>query len=362
MWRLLRSDAFIALEDPLVKKILPRYIKVVKNKLPANFQIAKRIAFNFDKKAPTTQLWKEHFKLMKKFYKIKKAVDNGKLKINDLEIPRFSLLDLKIVLTKELMKSCELCERKCRVNRLRGELGECKIGNEPIISSEGPHYGEESYYVPSYTIFFYSCNFHCQYCQNFSISQRLEEGTFITSQFLARRIEEMKVLGFRNVNFVGGSPTPQLVWILEALKFCNTNIPTLWNSNMYMTEKTMEILDGIVDVYLTDLKYGNDECALRLSKVQNYWEIVTRNHLLAAKQTELTIRQLVLPNHLDCCTFPILEWIAKNIKNKCLVNIMDQYYPCYRAKEYPEMNRRLTEEEYQNALARAKKLKINLRG
>jgi putative pyruvate formate lyase activating enzyme len=361
MWYLLRPDAAIALEDPLVKKILPRYVKVVKDKLPARFQIAKRIAFDFSQKLSTQQLWKEHSKLMKKFYKTKDAIDAGKLNLNDLEIQKSSLLDLKILLTQKIMESCELCERKCRVNRLEGELGECKIGNKCIISSEGPHYGEESYYVPSYTIFFYSCNFHCQYCQNYMISQRLEEGTFVTSQFLARRIEEMRANGFRNANFVGGEPTPQLLWILEALKNCKANIPTLWNSNMYMSEKTMQILDGIVDVYLTDLKYGNDDCALRLSKVSNYWKVATRNHLLAAKQTELTIRQLVLPSHVECCTFVILKWIAKNLKNKCLVNIMDQYYPCYLANQYPEINRRLTEDEYQKALEKAEELKLNVK-
>jgi putative pyruvate formate lyase activating enzyme len=361
MWQLVRADAVNVLKDPLVKKILARYVKVVDNKLPARFQIAKRIVFDFDRSLSERQLWNIHTKLMEKFYETKEVIDKNKMKIEDLEVPRFSLLDLKILLTKEVMKNCELCERKCGVNRLEGELGVCKIGNHCIISSEGPHYGEESYYVPSHTIFFYSCNFQCRYCQNYTISRRLEPGTPVTPEFLARRIEEMRKDGFRNANFVGGSPTPHLLWILESLKYCKVSTPILWNSNMYMTEKTMDILDGVVDVYLADFKYGPQECAERLSKVANYWEVVTRNHLIAARQAELTIRQLVLPNHVECCTIPILEWVAENIKDKCLVNIMDQYRPCYLAREYPEISRGITDEEYQLALEKAKELKINVK-
>ena len=141
-----------------------------------------------------------------------------------------------------------------------------------------------------------------------------------------------------------------LLCILEALKYCNINVPTLWNSNFFMSEKTMKILDGVVDVYLSDFKYGNDSCARRLTKVKKYWDVVTRNHIIAVKQGEVTIRHLVLPNHIECCSFPILEWVAKNIKDKCIVNIMDQYYPCFKAIEYPEINRGLTRGEYQSVL------------
>lgn len=176
---------------------------------------------------------------------------------------------------------------------------------------------------------------------------------------LARTIEARRGQGSRNVNFVGGEPTPQLLWILETLKYCKTNLPTLWNSNMYMSQKTMTILDGVVDMYLSDFKYGNNQCALRLSKVQNFFEVCSRNHLLATKQAEITLRHLIMPNHVGCCTKPILQWIANNTKNKCIVNIMDQFRPEFKAREYPEINRRITEEEFKETVNYAKKLKIN---
>jgi putative pyruvate formate lyase activating enzyme len=354
-----RPDIHKALKNPLVKKILPRYVEVAKNKSWANFQIAKRIVVDFDKSLTTAQLWKEHGKLMKTFHETKAVIDKKKLKVEDLEIPRFSLLDLKILLTREIMKNCELCERKCGVNRLEGELGFCKVGNECKISSEGPHYGEESFYCPSHTIFFWSCNMNCIFCQNFTISNRLEPGIPVTPQMLARAIEIRRKEGCRNVNFVGGESTMYLFWILEALKNCKVNTPTLWNSNIFMSEKAMEILDGVIDVYLTDFKFGPGKCSEYLTKVKNYWDVVTRNHLLAAKQAEITIRHLVIPNHVECCTKPILEWIAKNIQKNSIVNIMNQFKPDFHAKEYPEISRGITEEEFEQAVSYAKKLKIN---
>ena len=347
------------LKDKTVRKILPRYVDVAENKIPANFQIAKRIVFDFGKSLSTSKLWEEHGKLMKSFYETKAAIDKNKLKLEDLEIPRFSLIDLKILLAKELMKKCGLCERKCEVNRVEGEIGNCKVNESFPISSEFVHMGEENHIRPSHTIFFMGCNFHCRFCQNFTISQWYERGVASNVEGLAKSIEEKRNQGSRNVNFVGGEPTVHLLRILEILKDCKSNVPVVWNSNMYMSEKTMEVLDGTVDMYLSDFKYGNDECAARLSNVKNFFEVCSRNHLLAAKQAEITLRHLILPNHFECCTEPVLKWVGRKIKGKCIVNIMDQFRPEFKAREYPEINRKIEMEEFQRAINLAKKLKIN---
>lgn len=361
MWELffMRPDAATALENEMVQRILPRYIKVVNDELQANFRILKKIEFKPRKNLTNQQLWKIHDELMKDFYTLKKKLDSFKIKIDDLKTPPLSLFNLKIQLVKEIMKKCELCERNCGVNRLKDELGDCKVGNECLISSAFVHIGEEPHIVPSMTIFFMGCNFHCQYCQNWSISQWSERGHPITSRQLAERIEKSRKEGCRNVNYVGGSPTPSMLWVLESLKYCKLNIPVIWNSNMYMSKKTMKILDGVVDMFLSDFKYGNDKCALRLSKVQNYFEVCSRNHLLAAKQAEITLRHLILPNHVECCSKPILQWIAKNIREKCIVNLMDQYRVEYKADEYPDINRKITRKEFESVTDLVKKLKIN---
>jgi putative pyruvate formate lyase activating enzyme len=145
------------------------------------------------------------------------------------------------------------------------------------------------------------------------------------------------------------------------LQECRANIPQIWNSNMYLTTSSMELLDGVIDLFLTDFKYGNDACARRLSKVPDYFRIVSRNHLLASEQAEVIIRHLVLPNHVDCCSIPILEWIAENTP-QAQVNVMAQYRPMHLASHYPEIRLSLAPEEYNRTYRRAKELGLNLMG
>lgn len=267
------------------------------------------------------------------------------------------LLNKKIKTAYNILKSCELCERKCKVNRLAGKLGHCKVGNKPLISSAFPHHGEEKFLTPSFTIFFMGCTFHCQFCQNWTISQWHEKGKAISIKKLAETIN--KHSHCKNVNFVGGEPTPYLPFILDCLKSVKINIPTVWNSNFYMSLKSMRLLKNIIDVYLPDWKYGNDKCAKRLSLVKNYWKIVKRNHDFAVKDSEMVIRHLVMPNHFKCCTKPILEYIAENYKKKVIVNVMGQYRPEWRAQYYPDISRPPTLKELKQAWNLAEDLGLN---
>ena len=146
------------------------------------------------------------------------------------------------------------------------------------------------------------------------------------------------------MNWVGGDPTPNLPYILQVLKECDINIPQVWNSNMYCSLETMKLLDGVIDLYLTDFKYGNDECAQPLSKVEGYMEIIKRNHIKAHDNGEMIIRHLVMPNHVECCSKPIMKWIAENLTN-ATVNIMAQYRPAYKAYDYEDISRRVSLDE-----------------
>lgn len=268
-------------------------------------------------------------------------------------------LDRRVEEARPILKSCHFCERRCGVNRLKGEKGYCGV-LEAKIATDFIHLGEEKELVPSYTLFFSGCTFFCVFCQNWDISQSPERGHYVTPKKLAQKISKNKA---RNVNWVGGDPTPNLYYILTVLRELQkleVNIPQVWNSNMYLSQESMDILDGVIDVYLTDFKYGNDNCARRLSKVENYWEIVKRNHLLAEKQGEMLIRHLVLPEHLDCCTKPILKWLSQNLQNFRL-NLMDQYRPEYNALREEDISRRLTRQEFQEALQYATELSLKTR-
>ncbi len=248
-------------------------------------------------------------------------------------------LELKKELSERILENCIFCERRCGVNRKEGEEGYCEI-LESKVSSEFLHMGEERELVPSHTVFFAGCNLGCVFCQNYEISQ-LNEGMMISPERLAQKIDKGDG---KNVNWVGGDPTPNIPYILQVLNELSNPIPQIWNSNMYLTEESMKILSKLMDVYLTDFKYGNDECASRLSDVEDYTSIVKRNHLMAEETGDLIIRHLVLPGHLECCTKPLLEWIETNLE-KPRVNIMTQYRPVWNADQHDDIDRGLSAEE-----------------
>jgi putative pyruvate formate lyase activating enzyme len=138
----------------------------------------------------------------------------------------------------------------------------------------------------------------------------------------------------------------------------DVNVPVVWNSNSYYSPETVELLAGFADVYLLDFKYGPDGCAERISEAKDYWKVCTFNHLEAKRYGELIIRVLVLPGHLDCCVKPILNWIAENLGRETRVNVMFQYRPEWQANETPELRRRLSRKEMEEAIAFAEQAKL----
>ncbi|VVB87522.1 Radical SAM superfamily protein [uncultured archaeon] len=246
-----------------------------------------------------------------------------------------------------MLEDCSFCERRCGANRKKKKSGYCGLEAVSRYSAEFLHQGEEPELIPSHTIFFTGCNFKCVYCQNWDISQAPRGGIPILPQELARIITLRRAYGSRNVNFV--TPTPHAHTILKILSALKVNVPVVWNSNMYYSSEIAALLDGVVDVYLGDLRYGNDVCANKYSNVPEYWNIVTRNFKMAYNSGEILLRQLVLPGHLDCCTEPIVKWTKENIP-KVRFNLMFQYRPNYRAYDYPEIDRGLMQDEIRKAL------------
>ncbi len=275
----------------------------------------------------------------------------------DFKKKGLNLLELKTEITKRILSKCTLCAHHCGANRSSGEFGFCGVPVDSHFSSEFLHLGEEPELVPSHTIFFNGCTMKCVYCQNWDIATAPQGGWLANPEKLAYLIKAREKEGARNVNFVGGEPTPHLKTVLETLLMLNTEIPVVWNSNQYYSLLTAEILEGAVDLYLADFRYGNDECALKYSKVKDYFSVVSRNFLLAFEQADVILRHLVLPGHISCCTEPIMNWVSKNLPG-VYFNLMFQYYPVYQASFYPEINRRLTEKERAEALLLARKYQI----
>jgi len=269
------------------------------------------------------------------------------------------------------LKSCELCPRRCRVNRLHGEKGFCRTGPRPIISSYNPHFGEEAPLVGRYgsgTIFFSNCNLGCVFCQNYDISH-LSHGIEVSSEALAEMMLKLQMLGCHNINLV--TPTHMVPFILAALAEAiegGLNLPLVYNCGGYESVATLELLEGIVDIYMPDFKFADKQTAQEYARVPDYFEVAS----LALKEMHrqvgdleldrngialrgLLVRHLVMP-HDVAGTEKILSFIAEQISPDTYVNIMAQYRPCGQAQNYPEINRRITHKEYETALLIARKV------
>jgi putative pyruvate formate lyase activating enzyme len=308
----------------------------------------------------TDHLWESHDRISKDFNSYVVAVDEG-IERKDPAIIDTSFLEMKVELANRILRSCHFCERRCEIDRSLDKKGWCKLGSQSRVSSAFLHTGEEAPLVPSGTIFFSSCCLACVFCQNDDISTNPNSGRPVTEQDVAAIAESLSRDGAININYVGGDPVPNTHTIIGSLTTQKTNITQLWNSSMFASKETMKLLVDIMDVWLPDFKYGNNNCGERLSGVVNYFDVVSRNHLMAYNSGEVIIRHLVLPNHLECCTFPILEWVAENMPN-CMVNIMGQYRPEYRVRRSPrdfdDINRRTSGQEMQLAFSKANELGI----
>ena len=344
-WTLYRPDAITVWEDPEVRRRLSWYYSVMRGVKPAKFLIARSIeAPGFSsrgelRRVGEEELWKSHDEAAEAFMdeweevKTRIRVDVERYRTERAEV---SLLDVKRELAWRLASPCRLCERRCMVDRHK-RIGACRLDIKTYVHSAFLHLGEEAPLVPSGTIFYGGCNFTCVFCQNYDISQVDPRGGIPVSEAELAAIQDaLARRGARNINHVGGDPTPNIHTIVGSLLYVRSNIPQLWNSNMYLTEEAMKILVHLIDIWLPDFKYGNNKCAFRLSAVPRYWEVVTRNLKMAAQHGNMIIRHLVLPNHLECCTKPVLRYIAENLpRDRILVNIMDQYRPMHLVARSP---------------------------
>ena len=265
----------------------------------------------------------------------------------------------------QILEECSLCPRQCRMNRLKEEKGFCQAGKLPLVSNFGPHFGEEAPLVGrrgSGTIFLAHCHLACQFCQNYDISQ-LGQGEEIPLEELANQMLSLQRKGCHNINFV--SPThfaPQIIAALSLAIEGGLTIPLVYNCGGYESVETLHLLDGIIDVYMPDAKYGDVDKAQAYSQAPRYPEVMKAALKEMHRQVGdlvmneegiarrgLLVRHLILPYGL-AGTGEIMRFLAREISPHTYVNIMDQYRPCYRAHYHPLLARRITPDEYQEAI------------
>ena len=264
-----------------------------------------------------------------------------------------------------LLKGCQICPRRCKVNRLENKMGMCKIGRLLKVSSYNPHFGEESPLVGMYgsgTIFITSCSLGCVFCQNYDISH-LGEGYEVSLERFAQMMIELQSMGCHNINFV--TPSHVVPQILEALPLAvreSLKIPLVYNTGGYDLVETLQLLEGVFDIYMPDFKFSDREVAARLCKARDYpqvaMEAIKEMHRQVGDlvvndrgiaERGLIVRHLVMPNGL-AGTRKVMQFLAREISTNTYVNIMDQYHPCGYAHTYSEINRRISHEEFENSL------------
>ncbi len=268
----------------------------------------------------------------------------------------------------QMLRECRLCPHECRADRAADRWGRCRTGRKALVSSVGPHFGEEAPLVGrggSGTVFLASCNLACILCQNFDISQ-LGHGRPVEAPFLSRAMVALQDEGCENINFV--TPTHVLPQLLEALPEAiekGLRVPLVWNCGGYESLEALALLDGIVDIYMPDLKYADAETAERLSGIADYpthaqaalremhrqvGDLQTDSRGVATRG--LLVRHLVLPHDL-AGTAAVMRFLA-GLSTNTYVNVMAQYRPCHRAYEEAKLTRGVTTEEYRRAVQAAR--------
>ncbi len=264
---------------------------------------------------------------------------------------------------------CDVCALKCPVDRLAGKMGACHLGSRAKVSSFSPHLGEENPlrgWNGSGTIFFTRCNLRCQYCQNYDISQS-DDGEEAEPDDIAYMMMQLQARGCHNINLV--SPSHIVPQILAAILIAakeGLHLPLVYNTGGYDSLPMLQLLDGVIDIYMPDMKYGDANIGHKYSKVPDY---PARNQTAVREMHRqvgdlkidqrglayrgLLVRHLILPNQL-AGTSAVVEFLATKISKHSYLNLMDQYRPAYKAHQYPELDRPITNNEYQEAIALAR--------
>jgi putative pyruvate formate lyase activating enzyme len=235
---------------------------------------------------------------------------------------------------RELLKGCRLCGRDCGVDRTAGQTGYCGLDDSAYIFREMLRFDEEAELNPSHQVYFAGCNLRCEFC---TVAEWNEEPTTVEPMDLGevvRKAEQRRAQGTKTLNLLGGEPAVSVLGALELLGRVAGDTRVVWNSNMYYSEAVDDLMRGLIDVCLCDLKCGDSNCAEKLLGAGDYVDVARANVLRASKHSDLIIRHLIMPGHGSCCLRPTLEWVAENVP-KAKVSLRSNYVPPADAEAAP---------------------------
>ena len=260
-------------------------------------------------------------------------------------------------IAREALRDCRLCPRNCGVDRTAGVTGYCGLDDSVRCHGEVLSNAEEECLNPSHQIWFAGCNLRCEFCAVAEWNEQPQAAEKTTIAELKTRVAERKRQGARNLNILGGEPAVNVHGILELLSQIECKTKVVWNSNMYYNDVVDELIAGLVDIYLSDLKVGNNQCAEAMLGAADYIEVTKRNILKASKRGRVIVRHVILPGHTECCLKPVLHWLAEELPG-VEVSLRGNYFPPADATKAPVSY--LSRNEFQNALKLAGKLRLNL--
>lgn len=278
-----------------------------------------------------------------------------------LDLPRAGRdpagIEARVAAAERMLACCSFCERDCRVDRARGELGWCGCATDSRAYFEGLLWAEELFITPSYGLFFAGCNLRCAFCYLHESNCRPHLYPLVDVQAVASRVRrcERQPASF---SLIGGEPTVHVHTALRLIAALPSGLPVVWNSNFYFSQPAAELLAGAVEVFIADLHFGNNDCAQAIAGTPWYLEVVGRNLLWARDVGTLVVRHLVLPGHLDCCTRPALEWLASKLGD-VPVHVLTTYLPPESAG-CPELTRELSDSQARQALDMARALRLRM--
>jgi putative pyruvate formate lyase activating enzyme len=260
-------------------------------------------------------------------------------------------LSEKAAIARRHYDKCLLCEHRCGVRRFENASGKCHASAEARVFRHRIECSEERELIPSHLFYLSGCDLRCAFCIAEANAFDASRGTVLSSAFLQQAVDWGHEQGARTLQWVGGEPTIHLPAILDAMAGVKRLPPVVWKSDFHGTPEAFDLLDGVVETFVADFKFGNDHCAGRIAGVERYLEVVTRNLQQVAGRANLIVRHLLLPGHFECCFQPIVEWLSRHLP-PVKFSIRDGYLPRWRASRYPELGGRLE----RNAGTRAEEL------
>ena len=254
----------------------------------------------------------------------------------------------RVLAAHAMLENCHFCAHHCGVNRLAGERGLCHAGAESRYFLAQPEVTDELELVPTFAIALSGCDLRCDFCITGAESWNPRAGAVFSAAEIAARAKAALQDGARTVMVLGGEPTVHLQAALELVAELPDSARLVWKTNAHGSPQARRLLDGMFDVWLADYKFGNDDCARRLAKVPDYTEVVRNNLLWANEHSELIVRHLLMPGHIDCCWRPVAEWLAEKLPG-VKVNLRSGFWPAWKSSRHPELHGTVTSGETKTA-------------